>query len=271
MPMPRRGYVDGPFGQIHFQSLGQGPAVLLLHQAPMTSGQFDNVYEPLARQGFQVIGVDMPGFGMSDATPHAPTVDDYAEIVPPVLDAFGLAQAALLGHHTGGLVATAAALRWPERISALIINGPLFVTDEERQDYLATGHQKELAFKALPGGEHLTWFFNIRDGLAGGTISDERLSNYVIQALIGQGKYWYGHHAAYQYAQDLALPRITQPTLILTNTGDVIHDSALKAKALRPDFAYVALDGGGVDIVDQQPQAWAAAVGQFLRDQTAGK
>ena len=52
MPIPRRGYVDGAFGQIHYQSLGHGPAVMLLHQAPMTAAQFDNVYEPLARQDF---------------------------------------------------------------------------------------------------------------------------------------------------------------------------------------------------------------------------
>jgi pimeloyl-ACP methyl ester carboxylesterase len=271
MPIPRRGYVDGPFGQIHYQFTGQGPTVVLLHQAPMTSGQFDNVYEPLARQGFQVIGVDMPGFGMSDPTPDAPTVDDYAEVVPPVLDAFGLSKAAVLGHHTGGLVATAAALRWPDRITALIVNGPLFVTDEERQDYLATGHQSELAFHAQPGGAHLAPLFAIREKFAAGTVDAERISNYIVQAMIGRGKYWYGHHAAYQYAHDLALAKVTQPTLILTNTGDVIHDSALKAKALRPDFAYVALDGGGVDIVDQQPEAWAAVVGQFLRDQTDGR
>src|SRR5690606_19472024 len=75
---PRRAYADGPFGQIHFQMLGQGAPLLLLHQAPMTSSQFDSVYEFLAAQGVQAIGIDMPGFGMSDPTPFTPTISDYA-------------------------------------------------------------------------------------------------------------------------------------------------------------------------------------------------
>lgn len=42
-PVTRRGYADGPFGQVHFQSFGEGIPLLLLHQAPMTSSQFDYV------------------------------------------------------------------------------------------------------------------------------------------------------------------------------------------------------------------------------------
>lgn len=107
---PWRHYADGPFGQVHFQVLGEGAPLVLLQQAPMTSGQFDNVYAPLAIRGFRVIGIDMPGFGMSDPTPGVPTIGDYEQIVPAVLDALGLAQAAVLGRHTGALVATEAAV-----------------------------------------------------------------------------------------------------------------------------------------------------------------
>jgi hypothetical protein len=52
--------------------------------------------------------------------------------------------------------------------------------------------------------------------------------------------------------------------MILTNTGDVIYEEARAAARLRPDFAYTELEGGGVDIVDQQPEAWADAVARFL-------
>ncbi len=33
---------------------------------------------------------------------------------------------------------------------------------------------------------------------------------------------------------------------------------------MRPDFAYVELQGGGIDIVDQMPEEWADAVAAFL-------
>jgi hypothetical protein len=34
---------------------------------------------------------------------------------------------------------------------------------------------------------------------------------------------------------------------------------------MRPDFAYTALEGGGIDIVDQMPEEWADAVAAFLK------
>ena len=265
MTIPRRGYADGPFGQIHFQHLGDGAPIVLLHQAPMTSGQFDHVYAPLAARGFQAIGIDMPGFGLSDPAPSVPGVDDFARAVPPVLDALGLSTAAILGHHTGALVATEATLQCPERFTALILNGPLPITDDERQAFMDGLHLRELGFKALPHARHMVDMFDVRDRLAQGSISDARLSDYVVQAMTGRGAYWHGHHAAYQYRHDETLPRITHRTLILTNTGDLIFDHAKKAHAIRPDFAFVALDGGGVDIVDQQPEAWADAVSAFLK------
>lgn len=262
---PRRGYTDGPFGQIHFQVMGDGAPLVLLHQAPMTSGQFDNVYEPLARRGFRAIGIDMPGFGGSDPAPFTPTATDYAQAVPPVLDALGIDKAGLLGHHTGALVATEAAFHFPDRISALIINGPLLVSEEDTANFMKGLHQWELGWKAEPEAAHMVELFKIRDGFAKGSISPARLSDYVVQALSGRGAFWHGHHAAYTYRQQDVLPHIKQPTLILTNTGDMIYPHAQKARALRPDFAYAELEGSCVDIVDDQPEEWADAVAGFLK------
>lgn len=264
-PLTRRGYADGPFGQVHYQSLGEGAPVVLLHQAPMTSSQFDYVYEPLARRGFRAIGIDMPGFGGSDPTPDTPTVPDYAQVVPVVLDALGIERAAVLGHHTGALAATEASVLFPERVSALIINGPLLVDEETFRDFMQGLHLSEKAFHAQPEARHIVHIFNVRDRMAQGSIPPERLSDYSVQALAGRGAYWWGHHAAFTYDQAARLPLVSCPGMILTNTGDIIHDHARAAHALRPDFAYAALEGGGVDIVDQQPEAWADAVAGFLR------
>lgn len=263
-PLPRRAYADGPFGQVHYRVLGQGPALLMFHQAPMTSAQFDWVYGPLSAHGLQVIGVDMPGFGMSDPTDFVPRVEDYAQVAPAVLDAMDLQQAVMLGHHTGALVATEAVLQFPDRARALVLAGPLPMTEAERENFLATLTVKEKAFAALPGGEHLADMFKVREHMAAGTVPLQRLSDYVIQALSGQGAYWHGHHAAFQYRQELSLLKVQHPTLILSNTGDLIYDHAQRARALRPDFAYAELEGGGVDIVDQQPEAWSALVAGFV-------
>ncbi len=262
--VPRRGYADGPFGQIHYREHGTGDPLVLLHQAPMTAGQFDNVYGPLAARGIRAIGIDMPGFGGSDVPDKVPYVEDYAECVMPVLDALGLAKANVAGHHTGALVATEVAVRWPDRVISLIQAGPMPLTDEERQAWLESGHVRERGIVARSGGGHMTDIFAGRERMAAGSVPFERLTSYVVQALSGQGEYWYGHHAAFQYRQADALKRVTARTLILTNSGDQIYEHALRAHALRPDFELVTLQGGGIDIVDQQPEEWSDAVRAFL-------
>jgi pimeloyl-ACP methyl ester carboxylesterase len=270
MTLPRRGYADGPFGQIHFQVLGPvgaedgGAPLVLLHQAPMTSNQFDMVYAPLAALGIRAIGIDMPGFGQSDPTDFVPGAADYAQIVPPVLAALGLAQAAVLGHHTGALVAAEAARLYPDQVSKLVLNGPLLVSDEELASFMAGLHKWELLYAARDEAAHMVELFGIRNRLASGTIPAARLSDYVVQALVGRGPFWYGHHAAYTAPLATTLPQITQPTLILSNTGDMIYPHAVRAHEMRPDFEFFALEGGGVDIVDQQPDEWAAAVAKFV-------
>jgi pimeloyl-ACP methyl ester carboxylesterase len=261
---PRRGYAEGPYGQIHYQQLGEGKPILLLHQTPMTSFQFDNVYAPLAACGLRPIGMDMPGFGLSDPVGGVPTISDFAQAVPALLDTLGIATTTILGHHTGALVANEVAVQFPDRVNAVIFNGPLILTEADRQHFLETDHVWEKAFRALPHAAHMTKLFDIRAGLAAGSVGLERISDYIVHTLLGRGPLWHGHYAAFQYWQDERLPLVRQPGMILTNTGDIIYHQALKAHALRPDFVFTALEGGCVDIVDQQPEAWADAVAAFL-------
>ena len=67
------------------------------------------------------------------------------------------------------------------------------------------------------------------------------------------------------YAHETALERLTQPTLILANTGDAIYGYSQKARALYPHFAYAELQGGTIDCIDEQPEQWAEAVAGFIR------
>lgn len=264
-PIPKRAYTDGPFGQIHYQSLGIGFHLVLLHQAPMTSDQFVRVYDLLAQKGYHAIGIDMPGFGMSDPFDGVPTIDDYSKVVTAVLDAENISQTAILGHHTGALVAAHAAAKWPERIQAVVINGPLLVTDILRANFIDGLHKWELGYKPLPHAAHMVELFDIRDRLAHGEIEPARLSDYVVHSLIGRGAFWHGHNAAYMYDLEPTLLKITQKALILTNTGDNIYSHARRANDLRPDFAFASLEGGGIDIIDQQPEGWTDIVTDFLK------
>lgn len=261
---PRRSYVDGPYGQIHLRRLGAGRPLVLLHQAAMDSRQFDAVYPLLADRGFEAIGIDLPGFGNSDGTSFVPAVADLAVAVVAAIRALELDSVRMVGHHTGSMVATEVALSAPEIVSRLVLNGPMPLTDEERSAFFADKHLREKDMVPKPGAHHFTDFAAIRERHTAGSVSPDRISDYVIQCFGGDAPFWYGHNAGFNYRHEDSLPKLTCPTLILTNTGDQIYEHALRARALRPDMSFVALQGGGVDIVDQEPQAWTEAVAAFL-------
>ena len=265
--VPRRGYADGPFGQVHFRDTGEGRPLILCPQAPQTSRQFENVYEPLARHGIRAIGVDSPGFGESDPTPFVPTASDWAEAVPAVLDLLGIEQADVLGHHTGSMVATETAILFPERVNRLIVNGPLPVSEEERRNFLKFVEEGEINFVYEHDGSHMQEAFATRyrmyaDG--GATPDPKTITRYTVERFQGYAPFWTGHHAAFIYDHNAALEQVMAPTMILTNTGDQIYENARLAAQIRPDFDYVELQGGGIDIVDQMPEEWADAVVGFL-------
>lgn len=264
----RRDYADGPYGLVHFQDTGavDGNArpLVLCPQAPMSSRQFDSVYPILAARGIRAIGVDTPGFGNSDPTDFVPKVEDWAPAVAAVLDHLGLDQVDVLGHHTGALVATEVALQFPNRVKNLILAGPLPLEDEERQGFLDYVDRAEVNYEYKADGSHLVGSFMGRFNAYGEDADPQRITRYTIEKLMGRGPFWYGHYAAFMYNHNEAIPKITQRTLILTNTGDQIYEHAKWTKRMRPDFEFTELQGGGIDIMDQQPEAWVDAIVDFL-------
>ncbi len=76
----------------------------------------------VAQHGFNVLAPDLPGHGRSQG-PALETVEALAEWLLAALDAAGAAQATLIGHSMGSLIALEACLRAPQRVSALALLG----------------------------------------------------------------------------------------------------------------------------------------------------
>ena len=262
--MEKRGYADGPFGQVHFQDTEEGTPLILCHQAPMSLRQFDSVYGLLSVRGIRAIGVDMPGFGGSDPTEFIPRVEDYAKVIPSVLDHLGIESAYVLGHHTGAMVATEVALQFESRVLALILNGPLPLSAKEREEGLDYVETSEKGFSPGLDGKRLLSLYQTRMSAANENTNWDLSGRYIAESLIGYGPFWYGHHAAFQYDHASTLPLIKHPTLILTNTGDSIYLNALQARKMRPDFQFAEIIGGSWDIVDEHPVDWVRAVSGFI-------
>jgi 3-oxoadipate enol-lactonase len=115
---------------------GAGPAVVLLHAGVCDRGMWDAQWSALADAGYRLVRCDLRGFGRTPAPdrPHS-DADDVLEL----LDALGLARAALVGASYGGRVALEVAARRPERVSALALLCSAWPGHESSPELAAVG------------------------------------------------------------------------------------------------------------------------------------
>lgn len=257
----RKSYIDGRWGQVHVRECGAGAPLLLLHQSPLSGRMFEAAMAPLAARGLHVAAVDTAGYGNSDSAPQAPSISEHAEAVVNVLDALGWERCHLLGHHTGASIAAAFAARHGDRLQRLILNGVPLLSKEELAHFM-TYEFKPLLPEA--DGSHLLQAWNQRLQASPGWTNLRAMHRYTVEMLAINETFHLGFQAALRHDMTDDLNRITVPTLIFTNTGEDLYEASKRAAALREDFAFAELDGGTHDIVDEQPEAWAAAVADFL-------
>lgn len=130
-----RGFVDLPYGQMHFRARMPGwndargaaaerAPLLMLHGFPSSSWALQPFIEELGRAR-RTWAPDLPGMGDSSPHPAAqPSLQDLADSVLQAADAWELRRFDLYGTLTGARVAVELALRAPERVRRLILDEP---------------------------------------------------------------------------------------------------------------------------------------------------
>lgn len=117
--------VDGE--RIHYRSLGEGPAIVLVHGLGGQMKNFD--YLPLAQlaQRYRLILLDRPGSGLSPRKHERnASLDVQARLVAGFIRALRLPRPPLLvGHSLGGAIALGVALQEPDCIAGLALIAPL--------------------------------------------------------------------------------------------------------------------------------------------------
>lgn len=119
--------------QVHYKSSGLGePALILLHGFGASLFSWREV-QPELDANRLVIAFDRPAFGLTerpleweDENPYAP--ETQAELTVRLMDHFGLQQAVLVGNSAGGTISMLTALKYPERVQALILIDPAVYT-----------------------------------------------------------------------------------------------------------------------------------------------
>ncbi|MFT7286530.1 MAG: haloalkane dehalogenase [Halieaceae bacterium] len=258
----RKSYVDGRWGQVHVREIGEGPPLLLLHQSPLSGRMFDAVMPLLAAAGYHVAAIDTAGYGNSDAPDNSPSIIDHGEAIANVLEALQWPQCHILGHHTGAAIGAAFAARHPDRVQRLVLNGVPLFGEAELELF------KDYEFKAIlpeADGSHLLDAWNMRLSASPGWSNLNAMHRYTVEMLAINETYHLGFRAAFDHDMKADLLAIQTPTLIFTNTEEDLYGASCRAAELRPDFDFAELIGGTHDIIDEQPQAWAAAVVRYLK------
>lgn len=102
--------------QLHYQSRGEGPDIVLIHGVTSNLAVWYNGVLPVLSSEFRVTVYDLRGHGLSDLTPNGYTSRDMSEDLLGLFDSLAIQSAVLVGHSFGGAIALHFALLYPERV-----------------------------------------------------------------------------------------------------------------------------------------------------------
>jgi 3-oxoadipate enol-lactonase len=114
-------YLELPWGRCHYQQVGSGRALILIHGWSYTLRTWDDVVPLLVDAGFDVVAYDIRGHGESGWDGQAVTMRELAADVRAVVDHLGVTSPVLCGHSLGGMIALEYAVAHP--VAGLVLAG----------------------------------------------------------------------------------------------------------------------------------------------------
>lgn len=259
-----KGYAPTPMGQVHYRLMGPktGPVVLLIHQTPWSMIEFADIQPCLAARGIRSLAIDTPGYGMSDAPDGAPSIQQYADNVAPVLDYLKIDKAMVAGHHTGAAIAAAFAARFPKRVTGVVLHGAPNYNEAERAQRLALPHP-DLVLK--PDGSHLSAYFDKLYKAQGTYPRNLATINWSTLNIFLAGASDVAHAAVYNNPMADDLAKIGVPLLVLSDEGDALNAIDQRTGAMKPNFRYEKFSDGSAHMLIVEPARWADTVAGFVK------
>ncbi len=254
----RRRFVDIPGGQVHLRQAGQerpGRPLVMLHASPGSS----RMLVPLLSRFAATRPVFVPDtLGNGDSSPppgDAPPLAVFVDAHCAAIDALGLRQFDLYGTHTGANIACEIAIRWPDRVGRLILDGVSLYTEAERDEMLRC-----YAPPVVPREDdsHLLWIWTfIRDAFlfwpwykrdaahlrAVGLPDADALHDKFVEVVKAARTYHLSYRAAIGYRKEDRLPLVRVPTLLVCAETDMLLAYLDRVAALMPGARRVTMPG----------------------------
>ena len=236
------------------------PTMVFIHGAGLDHSVWASQSRWFAHRGRNVLAVDLPGHGRS-AGPPLPGIAAMADWIAAMLDALGVAQAALVGHSMGTLVALAAAHRHPRRVRALGLVGAALAIPVHPDLLAAAAANRHEAIDMVS-----LWGHGYAAGLGGSlapglwmTGSAERVLERAAPGVL------HTDLAACDVWRDgaVAAASVRCPTIIVQGSRDVMTPprAARTLAAAIPGARLTMLDDAGHMLLAERPDAVLAALG----------
>ena len=224
--------------------------IVLVHGLGVASPSMVPVGEALAPH-HPVYAPDLPGFGESGKPDRALTVDELADSLAGWMGAVRLERAAFLGNSFGCQVAVELAVRHPELVEWLVLQGP---TMDPRARSM--WHQV-LRWLRNSSGEHPAQL----------PILVRSYAQCGIRRLLKTFR-----HALEDPIEE-KLPRVRVPTLVVRGSRDPIVPQRWVEEVVRllPMGRLAVIPGGPHTLVHNMPQDLARVVREYLDDVLAGR
>ncbi|MET7322771.1 alpha/beta hydrolase [Streptomyces sp. NPDC005549] len=279
-------WVDAGGVRLHAVEGGQpdGPAVVLLAGFPQTWWAWRKVM-PILGDRFRVIAIDLPGQGHSERPDISYDTHTVAAHVHAAVEGLGVPAYWLVAHDIGAWVAFSLALKYQDQLRGLalldagipgITLPDAIPTDPEqawKTWHFAFHLVPELPETLLAGREreYVGWFLEAKT-LSPDTFDAAEIEQYAASVAADGGL-----RASLAYYRDAAASarknhealeqrRLSVPVLGISSSHGSIPDMAASIRPWAKDATGIVVPDAGHFIPDEQPDAVAAALTDFLTE-----
>ena len=220
----------------YFIEKGNGEPIILLHGNGENCGYFQGQIDEFSKQ-YHVYAIDTRGHGKTPRGDKPFTIRQFVDDLLGFMDEHQIEKAHLLGFSDGGNIAMIFAIKYPDRVNRLILNGA---------NLNSKGVKRSTQFPIEIG-------YKIARRFAGKSDS-AKLNAEMLGLMVNDPN-----------VEPEELAKIKAKTLVIAGKKDMIKEDHTKLIASNiPDSILVFLNGNHF-IANRHPQEFNRAVIQFLR------
>ncbi|MBR4468445.1 MAG: alpha/beta hydrolase [Bacteroidales bacterium] len=222
--------------KLNYFEQGQGQPLILLHGNGENYDYFEHQI-PFFSDDYRVIAIDTRGHGKSPRGEKPFTIKQFAEDLHDFIDEKGVEKAILLGFSDGGNIALTFALKYPDRVEKMIVDGA----------NLFPKGVKPLYQWPIEMGYRIAKLFAKK--------SDKANQNAEMLSLMVNEP----------HIEPAELSRLTMPVLVVAGTKDMIKESHTRLIYESLPNAQLSILEGDHFVANKNPEAFNKAVAEFLR------